>query len=484
LLQYIYTANAGRKIALSGLYLQVLKFLARDSVFGPSISHRPLRYATLALAEYHLATENFTSRCEHYIQLAVSALVANPQEWRVGDWLAADTLPGWIPMSDGNIKTPLLAAFMDRAIHFETEKGQDWDLLSEILPVFLFFQRPRYRASAGLSNIFYLSNDFTEAFQHLLDYEWLEQTSRVLFPRSDCNGLPWRYIVRATSNITRIFAGNAETESSMDVGERRWHPMIHSLDRSLNSSVFQKASLWNCDDDLGSFFVTLHVWYCRLLVALLKAPTIVASCDFGDRPVPRCGPKPVFAAYSSGTWLDWCPGYMECLLTRYFCVAEIAFVGATRDSDSSSLPFLLDMLILQMRQVHREIFAPFSTSFMNIYRRRGKLIWPPFCSNIALSQIFTLFANWWILGTHAVSGASFYKREITGRQLIEIGDVSQTKFCDVLRGSHCRHVSSSFRLVTFSIGPHLPYSGSLRTVTPFLKCLYYLFTSMVSVPFR
>jgi hypothetical protein len=415
LLEYIYTENGGRTIDMHALYLQILKFLARDSVFGPSISHRPLRYATLAIAEYFLATMNFTSRCEHYIQLAVSALVANPQEWRVGDWLAAESLSRWIRISDWNIKTPLLAVFMDRAIHFETEKGQDWDLLSEILPVLLFLQQPRYCAStADLSNIFYPSGDLIKAFQHFLDYERLEQTSRVLCPRSDYI-VPWGYIVKATTKITRIFAENTEMESSMDVGERRWHPMLHSIDRSLNSSVFQKASLWNFDDDLSSFFVTLHVWYCRLLVALLKAPTIVASCDFGDPPVPRCGPKPVFAAYSSGIWLDWCPGYMEYFLTRYFCVAEIAFVGATRPSDSSSLPFLLDMLILQMRQVQREIFAPFSTSFMNIYGRRGKLIWPPFCSNIALSQIFALFANWWILGTHAVSGATCYKREITGR---------------------------------------------------------------------
>jgi hypothetical protein len=341
LLDYLYT----EKILETGFLrrlLYSLKFFAQDSVFGPSIRCRTLRYAMLAVAEVSVDCSVLASpRFFSYVQKSLRALPRNSETSNIGDLLGIILL-----LASRSVVGPLRdsVTFAFRSQLFEAAEFHQQDQLRDTLSVLLSALWPaHFRASCRWCPVpatwICAEADLTP-YSELLDYRRFKQSYRTVFPTLQyfSKSVFFEYIHDAAFKMSRMLCRNAEIEANGAKWHNLWRVWMTSFQRSFNSEEF-RLSLSTLDSQMfGDALLLVNVSYCQLLLQLLGGPTTLVETYSTSETITACRniirsvnlsrfTRAEFAAY-------WGMPYIDLLFTRLACLAGLGiprrdFVGET-----------------------------------------------------------------------------------------------------------------------------------------------------------
>jgi hypothetical protein len=372
LLDFIYTEKILETSFWSRM-LFLLKFFAKDTVFGPSIRCPTLRYAMLVVAESSLDRSGLLSpRSLSYLQKALRALPSNSENCNVGDLVGISLLVGCEAIV-GRLRDSVTRLFLSKWL--DAEKFCQRDLFTEILPLFLSLFRPIKNIRAVSSQVnpqpptpemgFFDANDREWiSYSHLLDYGCFKRSTQRVFPtlwseHISSNSVFSEYIWGAAHNMSRIFHYNADDEANGSQEQRHWTFFLTSIRRSFDSDEFQ-LSLSTLDPGLlGDSLDLILVQYCQLLRQLLGWPTTIVEAYFSSETITTCRTIDHFLNSSSFTPGDlaaiWRNPYVDLVVTRLACLVGLGipqndFTGET-SGDASPLPLEFHALIFQAHSV-------------------------------------------------------------------------------------------------------------------------------------
>jgi hypothetical protein len=371
LLDFIYTEKILRvETRFSSRTLFLLKFFAKDTVFGPSIRCPTLRYAMLAVAEFSLDRSALLSpRSLSYLQKALRALPSNPENCNVGDLVGMLLLVGCEAIV-GRLRESVTRLFLSKWL--DAEKFCQRDLFTEVLPLFLTLFQPikNIRAVSSQVNnpsamgLFDADDREWISYSHLLDYGCFKRSTQRVFPtlwseHISSNSVFSEYIWGAALNMSRIFHYNADDEANGSQEQRPWTFFLASIRRSFDSDEFQLSLSTLNPRVLGDSLVLILVQYCQVLRQLLGWPTTIVEAYFRSETITTCRTIDHFLNSSSFTPGDlaaiWRNPYVDLIVTRLACLVGLGipqndFTGET-SGDASPLPLEFHALIFQAHSV-------------------------------------------------------------------------------------------------------------------------------------